>query len=201
LEFEETNKLESNDPIVVRKQNQPQRIHEINQMKLTPTLSDEEQEQEDYRYEEEGDDDEGEDDEDEAALKLALEMSQKPLQSMQGETESTCPSVAPTPSLSESSLPFGSLLSEPSASEPNTTKISFRFAFTPEVSTSTIRRFDLSSPVEQLYCYVHSLLPTDQRSKKFDLLTPFPRESLQSKASCTISEAGLAGSQIIMKWE
>jgi hypothetical protein len=163
-------------------------------MKLTPTQSDEEQE-DDYHYE---DEDEEDGDGDEADLKLAMEMSKKPLHSV-AEMESECPSVAPTPEAS--SLPFGTLIREPSASESNTSKISFRLPFTPELSTSTIRRFELSSPVEQLYCYVHSLLPADQKLKKFDLLTPFPRESLHSKSSWTIADANLAGSQIIMKWE
>jgi hypothetical protein len=192
LEFEETNKLDSDDPIVVRKQNQPQRIHELSQLKMTPPQSDEEEE---YHYQSGDEQEEGDEDGDDD-LQLALEMSQKPFLS-------DFPSVAPTPSQPEPTalLPFGVLEDEPSPTDSNITKISFRLPFVPAPPSATIRRFSLSSPVEQLYCYLFSLLPDDQRHKRFDLLSPFPRESLQPKLSCSLAEAGLAGSQIIMKWE
>jgi hypothetical protein len=180
--------------VVVRKQNQPQRIHEMSQMKMTPPQSDEEEEEYHYQSGDEGED--GEEDDDEA-LQRALEMSQKPF-------HGDFPSVAPTPSQPEPApaLPYGHLEDEPSPTDPSVTKISFRLPFVPAAPSATIRRFSLSSPVEQLYCYVLSLLPEEgQKHKRFDLLSPFPRESLQPKLSSTIAEAGLAGSQIIMKWE
>lgn len=199
MEFEETNKLDSSAPLVIRKQNEPQRLHEIAAMKLTPTQSDEEENLE-YRYDDSEEDDADDEDDDEN-LKLALELSQQSQTSSDKLISPTFPSVAPTPSQPEPSLfPYGVLEPEPPV-DGASTKISFRLPFTPNVSTSTIRRFLLTSSVEQLYAYIHSILPTDQKSKKFDLLTPFPRESLSSKVSQSISEVGLAGSQVIMKWE
>lgn len=103
------------------------------------------------------------------------------------------------------SVKYSPLIDEPSSDEPNVTKISFRLLFTPTTTSSSssanIRRFHLNSSVEQFYSYIYSLLPPTDKDKKFDLFTPFPRESISSKIHLTIQEAGLSGSQIVMKWE
>lgn len=199
MEFEETNRLDSSAPLVIRKQNEPQRIHEINSLKRTPTQSDGEEEPE-YHYDDGDEEGEGDED-DEENLKLALQLSQQ-LTTPTDPVKILTPSVAPTPSDQELTLfPYGILEDEPPIDSTSITKISFRLPFTPEVSSSTVRRFLLTSTVDQLYCYVHSILPNTQKSKKFDLVTPFPRESLSSKLSQSIGDAGLAGSQVIMKWE
>ena len=58
-----------------------------------------------------------------------------------------------------------------------------------------------SDLVKNMYAYVNSILPEERSNKPFDLLTSFPRSSLNSKLEMKIEDAGLANSQVIMKWE
>lgn len=252
MEFAETNSLDSSNPIVVRKNNQPNnhigQPHEPTIEQPSRSLSDESEnyyqafENEDDDEEEFDDNDDGEnndndneqqeegkeskngiinennnqkndnennnnedEDKEKALLELAIELSKQinfTPTSPNSESNTTNNIVEETKIVVENTPKYCTLIDEPSPDEPNTTKISFRLLFTPSTPTSSnIRRFHLDSSVEQCYSYIYSLLPSTDKEKKFDLLTPFPRESISSKIHMTIQEAGLNGSQLVMKWE
>jgi hypothetical protein len=73
---------------------------------------------------------------------------------------------------------------------------------------SLVRSFHAQNQtVQHVYASVHyliqehsSALPESYRNRSFDLLTAFPRTSLDGKRDITVSEAGLKGAQVIMQW-
>jgi hypothetical protein len=65
-------------------------------------------------------------------------------------------------------------------------------------SSTVVQMFPANATVKQLFADVANLYA--DRTKNFDLITTFPKQSLLSKLNLTLIEAGLSGCQVIMQW-
>eukprot|EP00602_Paraphysomonas_sp_CaronLab_P010279 CAMPEP_0185019474 /NCGR_PEP_ID=MMETSP1103-20130426/2081_1 /TAXON_ID=36769 /ORGANISM="Paraphysomonas bandaiensis, Strain Caron Lab Isolate" /LENGTH=366 /DNA_ID=CAMNT_0027549805 /DNA_START=53 /DNA_END=1153 /DNA_ORIENTATION=+ len=119
---------------------------------------------------------------------------------------SPCESLIESIEIVSAEPKYGDVTAEPEEGDDGAVKVSFRLLFSPPNapkpgSMVTVRRFMKSDLVKNMYAYVNSILPEERSNKPFDLLTSFPRSSLNSKLEMKIEDAGLANSQVIMKWE
>lgn len=66
-----------------------------------------------------------------------------------------------------------------------------------------VRRYHKTDLVQSVYAFAQSLsVEKDEANtgKSFDLCTAYPSLSLSDLKTKTIGEAGIAGSQVIMRW-
>jgi hypothetical protein len=66
---------------------------------------------------------------------------------------------------------------------------------------NVIRRFKKSEVVRGLYAFALSLTPEAvTEMKDFDLFTTYPPKCLREVLEVSMQDAGLAGSQVIIRW-
>jgi hypothetical protein len=79
-------------------------------------------------------------------------------------------------------------------------KVSIKFPWGKQV----VRRFHKSDQVRTIYSFAQKTgLDAEGRKegdKLFDLFTVYPSMSLMNSLDATLQEAGLAGSQVVMRW-
>ena len=69
-----------------------------------------------------------------------------------------------------------------------------------------VRRFHKSDLIRNIYAFAQDVSEEkskesgDKGGKSFDLFTAYPSMSLQDSLNHTVEEAGVAGSQVIMRW-
>ena len=85
--------------------------------------------------------------------------------------------------------------------DPAVAKISVKFPW----GKAVVRRFRQSDLVQSLYAFAQQMASTEAAGSKgsnsgFDLFTAFPSTSLGGEMYTTLGAAGLAGSQVIMRW-
>ena len=76
------------------------------------------------------------------------------------------------------------------------TKVSIKLAN----GRSLVRRYRKSDIVRALYAVAQENVPEAKGGRAFDLVTSFPRTSLNDKIDSTLADAGVANSQVIMEW-
>ncbi len=80
-------------------------------------------------------------------------------------------------------------------------KISVKFPW----GKAVVRRFRQTDTVQSVYAFAHEMAASEVAGSKgsgsaFDLFTAFPSTSLGGMIDTTLGAAGLAGSQVIMRW-
>ena len=86
-----------------------------------------------------------------------------------------------------------------SGDDPNVVKVSVKLPWGKQV----VRRYHKTDLVQSVYSFAQSLsIEKDaaNKGKGFDLCTAYPSLSLSDLMTNTIGEAGIAGSQVIMRW-
>ncbi len=63
-----------------------------------------------------------------------------------------------------------------------------------------MRRYNSQDTVRSLFAVASSLEPASS-SRQFDIMRTFPLTSLSDNLDLTIGEAGLSGSQVVMRWK
>lgn len=61
------------------------------------------------------------------------------------------------------------------------------------------RKFSENNTVRQVYAIVAATVP-DAALRRFELLTSYPSATLSDKLDLTLKEAGIGGSQLMMRW-
>ena len=80
-------------------------------------------------------------------------------------------------------------------------KVSVKFPW----NKAAVRRFRKTDSVRCLYAFAQQMAAAEVAGSKgsggaFDLFTVFPSTSLGGQVGLSLGEAGLAGSQVIMRW-
>ena len=85
--------------------------------------------------------------------------------------------------------------------EDGVAKVSVKFPW----GKAQVRRFRRTDTVRALYAYAQQMAAAEVAGGKgeggaFDVFTAFPSASLGARLEETVAAAGLAGSQVIMRW-
>jgi len=91
---------------------------------------------------------------------------------------------------------YGVVPDEPDTMNENSVKISIRYATN---GKAVVRRFHKNDLVKSIFAVLLNDIP-EAATREFDVVTSFPTRSLSSILETTINEAGLGGSQVIMRW-
>jgi hypothetical protein len=92
---------------------------------------------------------------------------------------------------------YGSVPDEPAASDP-TTRVQIKLA----TGKAVVRKYKLTDTVRGLFAVSKNALgdATGENGQSFELSTSFPKRELSECLDMTIEEAGLKGTQVIMRW-
>jgi len=97
--------------------------------------------------------------------------------------------------------PLSFAFRSPASGEEGAAKVSVKFPW----GKAQVRRFRRTDTVRALYAYVQHTAAAEAAGSKgeggaFDVFTAFPSASLGTRLDETVADAGLAGSQVIMRW-